>query len=231
MKESGLKEDQAMVANPVKCWSTEEWEGKEEWRKYEVTEEMVQWRSFSQKELDKFWKEMCQVMAEEVLEKYQMAEVKKVAYKRNKVQQQRTQIIGRMSRRVKAKGRMNANNSWWVSDLVAATCECAGLNRDWDGTAQSLQEWLYEMKKNDEGQKEEEHQKLVRRMIASAEGGAGWLHRISKPTVWREGIQILREEEDNNRPMERSEEKKKELDKAPAVQCRRAQPSRQAMGK
>ena len=121
--------------------------------------------------------------------------------------------MGSMSRRVKAKGRMNANNSWWVSDLVAATCECAGLNRDWDGTAQSLQEWLCEMKKKDEGQKEEEHQKLVRRMIASAEGGAGWLHRISKPTVWRGGIQILREEEDNNRPMERREEKKKELAK------------------
>ena len=49
----------------------------------------------------------------------------------------------------------------------------------------------------------------IKSMIASAEGGSGWLHRISEPTVWREGIQI-REEEDDNRPMERSEEKKKE---------------------
>ena len=28
MKESGLKEVQAMIANQDKCWSTEEWEGK-----------------------------------------------------------------------------------------------------------------------------------------------------------------------------------------------------------
>ena len=79
MKEVYSKKTRLWSQTPVKCWSTEEWEGKEEWRKYEVTEEMVQWRSFSQKELDKFWKEMCQVMGEEVLEKYQMAEVKKVA--------------------------------------------------------------------------------------------------------------------------------------------------------
>ena len=85
MKESGLKEDQAMVANPVKCWSTKELERKEGWRKYEVTEEMAQWRSYSQKELDKFWKEMFQVMEEEVFKKYQMTEVKKGAYKGNRV--------------------------------------------------------------------------------------------------------------------------------------------------
>ena len=65
-------------------------------------------------------------------------------------------------------------------------------------------------KKYEEKTKEEKHREFVRRMIASAEGGAGWLHRFSKPTVWRGGIRILREEEEENRPVERSKEKRKE---------------------
>ena len=46
--------------------------------------------------------------------------------------------------------------------------------------------WLQEMKNRyEEKRKEEEHHKLVGRMIASAEGGAGLLHKITKPTAWR----------------------------------------------
>ena len=39
-----------------------------------------------------------------------------------------------------------------------------------------------------------EHQKLVSRMIRSADGGAGLLRQITKPTAWRGGVQILKEE-------------------------------------
>ena len=48
------------------------------------------------------------------------------------------------------------------------------------------------MKDKDEEmeKEEEEHQKLVSRMIASAEG-AGRLHKSTKPTVWRGGVQML----------------------------------------
>ena len=74
---------------------------------------------------------------------------------------------------------------------------------------QNLQEWLLEMEKKDEVKEmEEEHHKLVSRMITSAEGGAGWLHRITKPAMWRGGIHSLSKEEDR-RLTARSEEKRK----------------------
>ena len=60
---------------------------------------------------------------------------------------------------------------------------------------------LHEMKKNDEGKRMEvDHQKLVSRMIRSAQGG-----------TWRgRGVQILKEEEEDAKPLARCEEKKKE---------------------
>ena len=59
---------------------------------------------------------------------------------------------------------------------------------------------------------EEEPQKLVSRMIASAQGGTGQLHKITEPTAWRGEVQILHEEE-NVKPSARCEEKRKELAK------------------
>ena len=57
---------------------------------------------------------------------------------------------------------------------------------------QQWHNWLHEMKKKDEEKRRlEEHQKLVSRMIASADGGAGLLHKITKPTAWRRGVQVL----------------------------------------
>ena len=45
---------------------------------------------------------------------------------------------------------------------------------------------LYEMTKKDEEKKRElEHQKLVSRMIDSADGGTGLLHKITKTTARR----------------------------------------------
>ena len=49
-----------------------------------------------------------------------------------------------------------------------------------------MQRWYtqsQEMKKKDEEKKKEEDQKSVNRMITSAEGGAGLLHNITKPTA------------------------------------------------
>ena len=64
------------------------------------------------------------------------------------------------------------------------------------------------MKKDEEERKEGEHHRLVSRMIVSAEGGAGLLHKITKPTAWRGGgIQVLEEEERDVRPLARCEEK------------------------
>ena len=46
---------------------------------------------------------------------------------------------------------------------------------------------------------EEMHRRWVAQMIKSAEGRAGLLHKISKPTAWREGAQILIHEEEDAR--------------------------------
>ena len=54
------------------------------------------------------------------------------------------------------------------------------------------------------------HQKTVSRMIKSAAGSTGLLHTISKPTTWRRRGQILKEEEEDAKPLARCEEKRKE---------------------
>ena len=70
--------------------------------------------------------------------------------------------------------------------------------------------WLEEMKKEDEKRKMEEmHQQRVNQMIKSAEGSAGLLHKITKPTAWRGGAKILNEEEDA-RLLDRCEAKREE---------------------
>ena len=47
-------------------------------------------------------------------------------------------------------------------------------------------------------------------MIKSAEGSAGLLHDITKPTAWRGGAQILKREEEGSRLLDRCEAKRKE---------------------
>ena len=42
-------------------------------------------------------------------------------------------------------------------------------------------------------------QQKVRQMIKSAEGSARLLHKITKPTAWRGGAQILKKEEEDAR--------------------------------
>ena len=45
-------------------------------------------------------------------------------------------------------------------------------------------------------------------MIKSAEGSAGLLHKIAKPTAWRGEAQILKREEEDVRPLDRCEAKR-----------------------
>ena len=53
-------------------------------------------------------------------------------------------------------------------------------------------------------------QQRVEQMIKSAEGGAGLLLKITKPTAWRRGTQILKKEEDDARLLDRCEANRKE---------------------
>ena len=62
--------------------------------------------------------------------------------------------------------------------------------------------WQYDLNKKDEAKRrEEEHLKLASRLIGSAEGDIGLLHKITKPTAWRGGVRILEEEEEDVRPL------------------------------
>ena len=66
------------------------------------------------------------------------------------------------------------------------------------------------MKKEDEKRKMEDlHQQKVNRMIKSAEGSAGLLHKITKPTTWRGGAQIFKKVGDDARLSDRCEAKRK----------------------
>ena len=74
---------------------------------------------------------------------------------------------------------------------------------------QKLYKWLEEMKKRGEkGKMEELHQHKVAQMIRSAEGSAGLLHKIPKPTPRVEGAQILKKEEEDARLLDPCEAKK-----------------------
>ena len=51
----------------------------------------------------------------------------------------------------------------------------------------------------------EMRQHKVAQIIKSAEGSAGFLHKITKPTAWRGGTQILKKEEEDARLLDRCE--------------------------
>ena len=57
------------------------------------------------------------------------------------------------------------------------------------------------------------HQRKVEQKIKSAEDSDGLLHRITKPTPWRGGAQILKKKEEDARPLDRREAKRKEWSK------------------
>ena len=61
------------------------------------------------------------------------------------------------------------------------------------------QQLLYEMKKKYEEKRKVLHQQLVSRMIKSADRRTGLLRKITKPTTWRGGVQILKEEEEKKK--------------------------------
>ena len=68
----------------------------------------------------------------------------------------------------------------------------------------------YVKRKDEKAKMEEMHQRKVENMIKSAEGSAGFLRKITKPTMWRGGMQILKDEEEDARLLDGCEAKKKE---------------------
>ena len=112
-------------------------------------------------------------------------------------QQQRMAIMKDLMKKIRSKGRMGA----WA-------------HRGWEDTMQKRYEWLeYEKRKDEKEKMEEMHQRKVEKMIKSAEGSAGLLLKIRKPTICRGGVQILKEEEEDARLLDRCEAKKREWSK------------------
>ena len=101
-----------------------------------------------------------------------------------------------MTKKIRSKGRMDAENRWLVAGLLATDCEKAWLHPGEEATMHKWYVWLEEMKKKDDKDKMEEmHQEKESQMNKIAEGSAGLLHKITKPTTWRRGALILKKEE------------------------------------
>ena len=95
-------------------------------------------------------------------------------------------IMKDVTKKIRSKARMDVENRWWVAELSAADCEKEWIHPGWEDTMQKWFEWLERRKKKDEKEKMEEmHQQMVAQMIKSAEGSAGRLLIITKPTMWR----------------------------------------------
>ena len=114
-----------------------------------------------------------------------------------------------LTKKIRSKVRMDAENRWWVTELLAADCE--KVYPGWEDTVQKWYEWLEKMKTEDEKKKMQEvHQQKVPQMSKSSEGSAGLFHKITKPTAWRGGAQILKKEEEDASLSDRCEAQRKE---------------------
>ena len=76
-----------------------------------------------------------------------------------------------MTKNIRSKRRMDTENRWLVTELLAADYEKAWPNPEEEQTIQKWNIWLERMKKEDDKRKMEElHQQKVSQMIKSAEG-------------------------------------------------------------
>ena len=53
-------------------------------------------------------------------------------------QQQRGKVMKDMTKKIRAKERMDGNHSWWVCELLATDCEKAWLHSGWEDP---MQKW------------------------------------------------------------------------------------------
>ena len=87
--------------------------------------------------------------------------------------------------KIRSKERMDAKNRWWVSELLAEDCEKVWTHTGWEDAKHKWYEWREYMKNKDEKEKwRRMHQRKLEKMTKSAEGSAGLLHKITKPTMW-----------------------------------------------
>ena len=61
--------------------------------------------------------------------------------------QQRMKIIEDVTKKMRPKRRMDADNRWWVAELLAADCEKVWLHAGWEDTMQEWSIWLEKIEK------------------------------------------------------------------------------------
>ena len=89
--------------------------------------------------------------------------------------QRRMKIMKDMTKKIRSRGRMDAESRWWVAELLAADCEKAWIHPGWEVAMQKWYEWLEKGKrKMGKAKMEEMHQQKVAQMIKSAEGSKRW---------------------------------------------------------
>ena len=81
------------------------------------------------------------------------------------------------------------------------------LDTSWYEYMIGWEEWLSEDHKKEKRQQlKASHGKLVEKVVISGEGGAGFFHMVTQPTLWRGGIQILEEVFDGADPLRKVQE-------------------------
>ena len=70
--------------------------------------------------------------------------------------QQRMNVMKDMTKKIRSKERMDAENRWWVAELLAADCATAWLDPEEEETMQKWYVWLEEMEEEDDRRKMEE---------------------------------------------------------------------------
>ena len=146
--------------------------------------------------MDQSWNNLAERTEVEVLDKYKVTRLKKA----KKEAFYRKRCTSGME---KGAGYL----SCWRRHIVKK----AWIHTGCEDTMQKWYHWLEDMKKKDEKEKMEEmHQKKVEQMIKSAEGSAGLLHKITRPTPWSGGAQILEKGEEDVKLLDRCEVKRKE---------------------
>ena len=113
--------------------------------------------------------------------------------------QQRMKVMKDMSRKIDQK-------EGWMPRTDGRLLNCWRQTAKRRGSIQKKKKKIckngsigWKTKKEDDGRNMEEmHQQRVNLNDQSAEGSAGLLHKITKPTTWRGGTQIQKKEEDAN---------------------------------
>ena len=71
-------------------------------------------------------------------------------------------VMKDMTKKIRSRGRMDAESRWWVAELLAADCEKGWLHPEEEETMQKWYIWLGKMRNEDDKRKMEElHQQKV----------------------------------------------------------------------